>query len=119
MTDLIIAFKKIEYHFGVLPLKVFKTATTDHGKEFSCYKSVKEKLGINMYFAGPYCSWQWGSNENSNGLLRAFYPQKTDLSMVNEAELMHNLFLINSRPRKCLGWKFAIKVLLHEVSHLA
>jgi IS30 family transposase len=100
-------------------LKAFKTATTDRGKEFSCFKLIKEKLGIDMYFADPYCSWQRGSNENSNGLLREFYPKKTDLSLVNEAELMHNLFLINSRPRKCLGWKSAIEVFLHEVSHLA
>ena len=111
--------KAIKYLCSVLPLKAFKTATTDRGKEFSCYKSVKEELGIDMYFADPYCSWQRGSNENSNGLLREFYPKKTDLSLVNEMELMHNLFLINSRPRKCLGWKSAIELFLHEVSHLS
>jgi transposase, IS30 family len=110
--------KAIEYLFSVLPLKAFKTVTTDRGKEFFCFKLIKEKLRIEMYFADPYCSWQRGSNENSNGLLREFYPKKTDLSLVNEAELMHNLFLINSRPRKCLGWKSAIEVFLHEVSHL-
>jgi transposase, IS30 family len=110
--------KAIKYLCSVLPLKAFKTATIDRGKEFSCHQSVKEELGIDMYFADPYCSWQQGSNENSNGLLREFYPKKSDLSLVNETELMHNLFLINSRPRKCLGWKSAIEVFLHEVSHL-
>lgn len=110
--------KAIEYLYSILPLNAFKTATTDRGKEFSCYKSVKEKLGIDMYFADPYCSWQRGSNENSNGLLREFYPKKTDLSLVDEKELIHNVFLINSRPRKCLGWKSAIEVFLHELSHL-
>lgn len=110
--------KTIEYLCSILPAQAFKTATTDRGKEFSCHKVIQEKLGINMYFADPYSSWQRGSNENSNGLLREFYPKKTDLSLVNEAELVHNLFLINSRPRKCLGWKSAIEVFLHEVSHL-
>jgi transposase, IS30 family len=110
--------KAIEYLRTLLPLEAFKTATADRGKEFSCYKNVKEKLGIDLYFADPYCSWQRGSNENSNGLLREFYPKKTDLSQVDENELMHHLFLINSRPRKCLGWKSAIEVFLHELSHL-
>jgi transposase, IS30 family len=110
--------KVIEYLCSVLSLKAFKTATTDRSKEFSCHESVKEKLGIDMCFADPYCSWQRGSNENSNGLLREFYSKKADFSLVNETELMHKLFLINSRPRKCLSWKSAIEVFLHEVSHL-
>lgn len=104
--------------FGVLPSGTFKTATTDRGKEFACYQSVQDKLGLTLYFADPYSSWQRGSNENSNGLLREFYPKKTNLAVVDENELTHNLFLINSRPRKCLGWKSSIQVFLHEVAHL-
>lgn len=101
-----------------LPFNAFKTATTDRGKEFACFQSIQDKLGITLYFADPYSSWQRGSNENSNGLLREFYPKKTDLARVNEHELIKNLFLINSRPRKCLGWKSPIQVFLHEVAHL-
>ena len=100
-------------------VNAFKTATTDRGKEFACHESVREKLGLALYFADPYCSWQRGSNENANGLLREFYPKKTDLAKVDEKNLIENLFLINSRPRKCLGWKTPIQVFLHEVSHLA
>lgn len=104
---------------AALPAGVFKTGTTDRGKEFACYQSIENKLGLPLYFADPYSSWQRGSNENSNGLLREFYPKKSDLALVNQHELTHNLFLINNRPRKCLGWKSAIQVFLHEVAHLS
>jgi len=101
-----------------LPAGAFKTGTTDRGKEFACYHSIATKLGLPLYFADPYSSWQRGSNENSNGLLREFYPKKTNLTLVKQQDLIHNLFLINSRPRKCLGWKSPIQVFLHEVAHL-
>lgn len=104
--------------YTALPASAFKTATTDRGKEFACYELIKQNLNLTLYFAAPYSSWQRGSNENSNGLLREFYPKKTNLALVDEQELIHNLFLINSRPRKCLGWKSPIQVFLYEVSHL-
>jgi len=110
--------KAITKLFNVLPSGAFKTATTDRGKEFACYQSIQDKLKLTLYFADPYSSWQRGSNENSNGLLREFYPKRTDLSTVDDNELVHNLFLINSRPRKCLGWKSPIQVFLHEVVRL-
>ena len=96
--------------YQILPVGAFKTGTTDRGKEFACCKAVKDELDLTLYFADPYSSWQRGSNENSNGLLREFYPKKTNLKMVSQQELTHNLFLINSRPRKCLGWESPIQV---------
>lgn len=104
--------------YNTLPKGAFKTGTTDRGKEFACCTSIKAQLGLTLYFADAYSSWQRGSNENSNGLLREFYPKKTDLASVRQEDLTHNLFLINSRPRKCLGWKSPIQVFLHEVAHL-
>ncbi len=104
--------------YDALPKGAFKTGTTDRGKEFACCTSNKEQLGLTLYFADAYSSWQRGSNENSNGLLREFYPKKTDLERVSQEELTLNLFLINSRPRKCLGWKSPIQVFLHEMAHL-
>lgn len=101
-----------------LPAGAFKTGTTDRGKEFACSVAIQKQLGLTLYFADAYSSWQRGSNENSNGLLREFYPKKTDLAIVSQKELTHNLFLINSRPRKCLGWKSPIQVFLYEVAHL-
>ena len=104
--------------FHTLPHGAFKTGTTDRGKEFACYNKIQDELGLTLYFADAYSSWQRGTNENSNGLLREFYPKRTDLAKVNQQELMHSLFLINSRPRKCLGWNSPIQVFLHEVAHL-
>lgn len=104
--------------YNTLPEGAFKTGTTDRGKEFACYKDVELELNLPLYFADAYSSWQRGSNENSNGLLREFYPKKTDLTLIDQKELTHYLFLINSRPRKCLGWKSPIQVFLHEVAHL-
>ena len=108
----------IQHLYYALPSGAFLTGTTDRGKEFACYDAIQEALGVTLYFADPYSSWQRGSNENSNGLLREFYPKKTDLAMVDDDELLHNLFLINSRPRKCLNWKSPIQAFLHEVAHL-
>ena len=110
--------KAITQLYQTLPQGAFKTGTTDRGKEFACATQMQEQLGLTLYFADAYSSWQRGSNENANGLLREFYPKKTDLALVSQKELTHNLFLMNSRPRKCLGWKSPIQVFLHEVAHL-
>ena len=101
------------------PLGSFKTATVDRGKEFACYKSLEEDHNIDVYFADPYSSWQRGTNENSNGLLREFYPKGHDFALVTEKELAIVLELINNRPRKCLGWKTAYESFIEELSHLA
>lgn len=111
--------KAITQLYNALPVGAFKTGTTDRGKEFACCTEVQSELGLTLYFADAYCSWQRGSNENSNGLLREFYPKKTDLALVSQEELTNNLILINSRPRKCLGWKSPIQVFLHEVAQLS
>ncbi|MEG1097186.1 MAG: IS30 family transposase [Clostridiales bacterium] len=104
--------------YNTLPKDAFKTGTTHRGKEFACFQAVNDELGLPLYFADPYSSWQRGSNENSNGLLREFYPKKTNLALIDQKELTQNLFLINSRAKKCLGWKSPIQVFLHEVAHL-
>lgn len=87
------------------PNELVKTITFDRGKEFSGYKQIEEALNCHTYFCDPYCAWQKGSNENSNGLLREFYPKGMDLSEVDEEELRRNLDLLNDRPRKCLKYK--------------
>lgn len=86
------------------PLEMVKTITFDRGKEFSGYEEIEKALNCSVYFCDPYCAWQKGTNENSNGLLREFYPKGMDLSFVNIEELNQNLELINNRPRKCLGY---------------
>lgn len=98
-----------------LPLEALKTFTSDRGKEFACYEDV-EKRGISFYFADAYSAWQRGSNENSNGLLREYYPKKTDLSKISVNELISNLMELNTRPRKCLGYQTPFDLFMHELS---
>ncbi|AFS71174.1 IS30 family transposase [Exiguobacterium antarcticum] len=100
------------------PSGTFQTATTDRGKEFSCHERIRETLGVPMYFVDPYSSWQRGSNENANGLLREFFPKGTDFGKVSRSELAQALAWINGRPRKCLNWKTAYEVFSEEVLHL-
>lgn len=101
-----------------LPQVAFKTATVDRGKEFSCYKTIEKELDIDVYFADPYSSWQRGSNENANGLIREFFPKKTDLAKISDYELEGALSLINRRPRKCLEWKSAHEAFQEELLRL-
>lgn len=87
------------------PHDLVKTITFDRGKEFSGYEEIEAALDCKTYFCDPYCSWQKGTNENSNGLLREFYPKGMDLSKVSEEDLKVKIDLLNSRPRKCLGYQ--------------
>ena len=93
------------------PKDLVKTITFDRGKEFSEFEKIEEALGCKTYFCDPYCAWQKGTNENSNGLLREFYPKGMDLSEVCKNELKHNLTLMNNRPRKCNNYKTPKEVL--------
>ncbi|WP_156179574.1 IS30 family transposase, partial [Jeotgalibaca dankookensis] len=85
---------------------------------FSCYPVIEEDLSIPVYFADPYSSWQRGSNENSNGLLREFFPKRTNFDHVEQEELQKALYLINNRPRKCLGYRTPHEVFMKGVLHL-
>lgn len=103
--------KSFEKAFGIMadsfPKGTFQTATVDRGKEFACYERLESAHDLDVYFADPYSSWQRGTNENANGLLREFFPKGKDFAEVSVEELVHVLHLINNRPRKCLGWKTA------------
>ena len=101
-----------------LPKGAIKTATTDRGKEFSCYTFLEKELNIQVYFANAYSSWQRGSNENGNGLLREFFSKKTNFDYGTSVEMIQALHLIRTRPRKCLGWKTAYEVFEEELLRL-
>lgn len=85
--------KAIKKLVKVLPKKALKTFTTDRRKEFACYKEV-EKLNIKVYFADAYAAWLRGSNKNSNGLLREYYPKKTDLGKISNDDLIEKINII-------------------------
>ena len=83
-----------------VPKKYRKTLTRDRGSENKDYKAVEKKLGLSVYFAHSYCSYERGSNENANGLLRRYFPKKTDWSMIPDKDIAQAEYLINTRPRK-------------------
>lgn len=106
---------------GNLPNEMVKSITCDRGSEFGNWRNIEQKLKCNVYFADPYCAWQKGTNENSNGLLREFYPKGRNLSHVGEKTLKKNLALLNARPKKVLGYKTPTDLFeqeLQKVLHL-
>lgn len=89
----------------VLPEHARKTLTLDNGTENTRHKEITEAIGTRCYFAHPYASWERGTNENINGLIRWYLPKGTDFSKITEEQVARIEWLINNRPRKCLGFK--------------
>lgn len=83
-----------------IPFEFRKTLTRDRGTENLNYKNIEKELNLSCFFAHPYCSHERGSNENTNGLLRRYFPKKTDFEKITDEELLKAEYLINSRPRK-------------------
>jgi IS30 family transposase len=82
-----------------------ESITLDNGSEFSEFKALEEELDTIVYFAEPHKPWQRGTNENTNDLLRFFFPKGTDFHSVTQEQVDYVVDLINNRPRKCLGYK--------------
>lgn len=81
------------------------TITADNGKEFSYHDQIAKALDVELYFAHPYSSWERGLNENTNGLLRQYFPKGTDLKKVSQQEVDKAVVRLNTRPRKGLAFK--------------
>ncbi len=96
-----------------LPAAKRRTQTFDNGKEFARHKSIASRLGVAVYFAHPYSSWERGTNENTNGLLRQYLPKKTDFSALTDWQLASYIWQLNNRPRKCLNYRTPAEV-FHE-----
>ena len=91
-----------------LPLR---TLTVDNGAEFARHEELERTLGLRVYFAEPYSFWQRGVNENTNGLLRQYLPQKTDFLSIPEEEIARVEKMLNNRPRKKLNYRTPSEVM--------
>jgi IS30 family transposase len=90
---------------GDLPEQLLRTMTLDNGKEFAGHRMLTDRLAMDVYFAKPYASWQRGLNENTNGLLRQFFPKGTDFARISRRQVARAEKLLNERPRKSLGYQ--------------
>jgi IS30 family transposase len=103
--------KACKEELGRLPKELQKSLTYDRGKEMTHHEQLTSTLGIQVYFADPHAPWQRGTNENTNGLIREFFPKGTDFCQYSEDEIRHVEGLLNIRPRKILGFRTPEEVL--------
>lgn len=94
-----------------MPPNLRKTLTLDNGKEFAEHDQLAAEAALKIYFAMPYCSWQRGTNENTNGLVRQFFPKGTDLAHIPEHRFTKVQQLLNNRPRKRFGYQTPNEIL--------
>lgn len=107
--------EKIEHLLAPLPTENRHTMTFDNGKEFAEHELLAQRLGLEVYFAHPYASWERGTSENTNRLLRQYYPKGTDFADVSHYDLAQTVKRINDRPRKTLNYQTPSEV-FHGIS---
>lgn len=97
---------------------LLKTITSDNGKEFANHKSIAERLEVDYYFAKPYHSWERGANENLNGLIRQYFPKKTNFAIITKKQIDEVINILNNRPRKRFGFKTPNEILAEKLNIL-
>jgi IS30 family transposase len=105
---------KVSHVLNLLPKKLRKTMTHDNGKEIAKAFDIETKTGITVYVTHPRSPWERGTNENTNGLVREFFPKGTDFRLVSDGDVLYVQELLNSRPRKTLDWATPTEVLLES-----
>jgi transposase, IS30 family len=105
--------------FQPLPAELCKSLTSDNGSEFAGHEALTSRTGMPVYFADPHSPWQRGLNENTNGLLRQFFPKGSDFTGISRQRLAWVERLVNNRPRKRLGYQTPAAVLLKLRSDLS
>ncbi len=99
-----------------LPRSMRKTLTVDNGHENAGHQIITKEIKTKVFFAHPYHSWERGTNENTNGLIRWYLPKKTDFATVSEERIKEIEYKLNTRPRKRLGWKTPLQVFNQSVA---
>lgn len=106
----------IESRIKDLPKEVKQTATFDNGPENQKWQKIEERTGLKCFFAHPYCSGERGTNENTNGLVRDYFPKKTDFNTITDEQLQQVENLLNNRPRKRHDWLTPLEVFSKELN---
>ena len=104
--------------FQNLPPEIILTLTLDNGKEFSKFKILMDKLGIGVYFAKPYHSWERGTNENRNGIVRKVLPKGSSFDNLTDKQLQQIDYMLNDRPLKCLNWRTPREVFTARLKYI-
>ena len=91
------------------------TITAENGKEFAYHKEVSKELDCDYYFTDPYCSWQRGLNENTNGLLRQYWPKSMDFKLIRDEAVRSNLIQLNNRPRKVILYQRPLDMMMKHM----
>jgi transposase, IS30 family len=97
---------------------VVETITSDNGKEFSEHEEIAKTLNANFYFCHPYSSWERGVNENTNGLIRQYFPKQTEFATITEMDIQKAQEKLNHRPRKTLDYQTPYEVYFNELAKL-
>lgn len=100
---------------NTLPNYIRKSMTYDNGLEMANHKWLTDKTGMDIYFAHPYSSWERGTNENTNGLIRRFFPKGTDFNSITLKQIKEAEYKLNNRPRKVLGYKTPYQMMQQEI----
>jgi IS30 family transposase len=104
---------------NTMPEFIRKTMTYDNGMEMANHKWLTQKTGMDVFFANPYSSWKRGTNENTNGLIRRFFPKGTDFNKISVEQLKQAETALNNRPRKVLGYKTPNELIKQEINNYA
>ena len=96
-----------------------KSMTYDNGTEMARHEIITQKTGMKIYFANPYSSWERGTNENTNGLIRRYLPKGTDFNKIHENKLLFIQEKLNNRPRKIIGFKTPKEIMKNELKFVA
>lgn len=108
--------KAVVARLGSFPPRLRRTLTLDNGTENTLHEEITKETGAKCYFARPYASWQRGTNEQTNGLVRQFLPKGTDFRNISEEQIAEIESRINNRPRKCLRFKTPHEIVTRVVA---
>jgi IS30 family transposase len=97
--------------------KKVHTITSDNGREFAGHEEIAKRLKADFYFAHPYSSWERGTNENTNGLIRQYFPKNRDFTTITQQEIDMAMFRLNNRPKKGLSTKHPLRYSSSQALH--